>query len=150
MTTRSFVPRLVLVLLAAVTVALWSATEALAVRTSVTASIVTPKGPYPGTVAANDLDVATFNLDNTNGNVFVGTGRELLVIENPTGGAITVTLTSAFDQAKRKGDITTYSLGAGEYMTFWYGSLIGWDQGGGQIYIDCSATGLKGLLLRIP
>lgn len=130
--------------------ALFSAGEALAVRTSVTSSVVTPKGPYPGTVAANDLDVVPFTLDNTNGNVWVGSGRDLLVIQNPTAGAITVTLTSSADSANRKGDISTYSLGVGEFMSFWYGSLVGWDQGGGQVYIDCSATGLKGLIFRIP
>jgi hypothetical protein len=130
--------------------ALFSAGEALAVRTAVTASVVTPKGPYPGTVAANGLDAATFDLDNTNGNVWVGTGRELLVIQNPTAGAVTVTLTSSADAANRKGDITAYSLGAGEFMTFWYGSLVGWNQGGGQVYLDCSATGLKGLIFKIP
>jgi len=130
--------------------ALFTAVDAFAARTAVTSSVVTPKGPYPGTVAANALDVATFDLDNTNGNVFVGTGRELLVIQNPTGGAITVTLTSSADAQNRKGDITTYSLGAGEFMSFWYGNLVGWNQGGGQIYLDCSATGLKGLLFKIP
>lgn len=124
--------------------------EALAVRTSVTANVIAPKGPYPGTVVANDLDVVPFTLDNTNGNVWVGTGRDLLVIQNPTAGAITVTLTSAPDATKRKSDITTYSLGIGEFMTFWYGNLVGWDQGGGQVYVDCSATGLKGLIFRIP
>ncbi|HNP80124.1 MAG TPA: hypothetical protein PKN47_01575 [Nitrospira sp.] len=127
-----------------------SAGEALAVRTSVTTSVVTPKGPYPGTVAANALDVATFDLDNTNGNVWVGTGRELLVIQNPTAGAITVTLTSSADAQNRKGDITTYSLGVGEFMAFWYGNLVGWNQGGGQVYLDCSASGLKGLIFKIP
>lgn len=141
---------LALALLLLTGLSLFSAGEALAVRTSVTASVVSPKGPYPGTVAANDLDVVPFTLDNTNGNVWVGTGRDLLVIQNPTAGAITVTLTSSVDSQNRKGDITTYSLGIGEFMTFWYGSLVGWDQGGGQLYIDCSATGLKGMIFRIP
>lgn len=130
--------------------ALLSATEALAVRTAVTASVVTPKGPYPGVVAANDLDVAPFTLDNTNGNVWVGSGRDLLVIQNPTAGAVTVTLTSSADAQNRKADITTYSLGVGEFMTFWYGNLVGWNQGGGQLYLDCSAAGLKGMIFRIP
>lgn len=130
--------------------AVLSAGEALAVRTSVTANVVTPKGPYPGTVNANDLDVVQFTLDNTNGNVWTGNGRDLLVIQNPTAGAITVTLTSSSDASKRKADITTYSLGVGEFMAFWYGNLVGWDQGGGALYIDCSATGLKGIIFRIP
>lgn len=141
---------LALALLLLTGVSLFAAGEALAVRTSVTASVVAPKGPYPGTVAANDLDVVPFTLDNTNGNVWVGTGRDLLVIQNPTAGAITITLTSSADSANRKADISTYSLGVGEFMAFWYGSLVGWDQGGGQIYIDCSATGLKGMIFRIP
>lgn len=119
-------------------------------RTPVTSSIVVPKGPYPGTVAANDLDVVPFTLDNTNGNEFVGSGRDLLVIQNPTAGAITVSLPSSNDASNRKGDISTYSLGVGEFMAFWFGNLIGWDQGSGKIYLDCSATGLKGMIFRMP
>lgn len=125
------------------------ADPALAVRTSITP--VTVKGPYPGTVNAGDLTITMDSGDNTNGNVFTGNGRDLLLIQNPTAGAITVTFTSVADQLGRKGDITAYNIPAAGFMTFWFGSLIGWAQdASGSIYIDMSATGLKMKALRIP
>lgn len=125
--------------------------EALAVRTVLTP--LTVKGPYPGTVSAGDLSVTALDsVDNTNGNSWVGNGRDLMVIQNPTAGAITVTLTSVADQLGRKGDITAYSIPANTgFMFFWFGSLIGWAQDAqGTIYLDASATGLKIKVLRIP
>lgn len=125
--------------------------EAWAVRTLLTP--LTVKGPYPGTVSAGDLSVAALDsVDNTNGNYWLGNGRDLLMIENPTAGAVTVTLTSIADQFGRKGDITAYSIPANTgHMFFWFGSLIGWAQDAqGTIYLDASATGLKVKILRIP
>lgn len=123
--------------------------EALAVRTSLTPA--TTKGPYPGTVNAGDLAITMENGDNTNGNVWTGNGRDLLLIQNPTGGAITITLTSVADQLGRKGDVTAYSIPAAGFMTFWFGNLIGWAQdASGSIYVDMSATGLKMKVIRIP
>lgn len=122
---------------------------ALAVRTSLTPATV--KGPYPGTVSAGDLAITMENGDNTNGNVWTGNGRDLLLIQNPTGGAITVTFTSVADQLGRKGDITAYSIPAAGFMTFWFGNLVGWSQdAAGSIYVDMSATGLKMKVIRIP
>lgn len=111
---------------------------------------VVPKGPYPGTVAADALDVALAAADNTNGNYFVGTGKELILVQNTAGGAGTFTLTSIADPFGRLGSITTYSLAAGEFAMFWLGALVGWDQGGGQIYLDASAATIKFAIIRIP
>ncbi|WP_447978080.1 hypothetical protein [Candidatus Nitrospira bockiana] len=118
-------------------------------RTALTPA--TPKGPYPGTVNAGDLNIALENVDNANGNVFVGNGRDLLLIQNPTAGAITFTLTSSNDPQNRKSDITNYSLGAGLFAFFWFGSIIGWAQdAAGSIYLDAGGAGLKCKVLRIP
>lgn len=119
-------------------------------RTALTA--FTPKGPYPGTVAPGDLHLAALdNVDNTNGNSWVGNGRDLLIVQNPTAGAVTVTLTSKEDERLRKGDITAYSIPVGGFLFFWFGNLIGWAQDAqGTIYLDAAATGLKCKVVRIP
>ncbi len=120
-----------------------------AARTAIT--VQTAKGPYLSTpVAADSLDVTIAASDNTNGNYFVGTGRELILVRNTAGVAGTVTFTSVADQYSRKGDITAYSIGAGETAMFWVGNLVGWDQGGGQIYIDTSASTMNIAVIRIP
>lgn len=140
-----------LILMAAALLAVVGVDEALAVRTALTPLVV--KGPYPGTVSAGDLSVTALDsVDNTNGNSWSGNGRDLMVIQNPTVGAITITLTSVADQLGRKGDITAYSIPANTgFMFFWFGSLIGWAQDAqGTIYLDASATGLKIKVLRIP
>jgi hypothetical protein len=112
---------------------------------------VTVKGPYPGVVNAGDLTIALDNVDNVNGNVWSGNGRDLLLIQNPTGGALTVTFTSANDPQNRKGDITAYSLAAAAFMFFWFGNLTGWSQDAvGSLYLDASGAGLKCKALRIP
>lgn len=111
---------------------------------------VSPKGPYPGTVAANALDYVFAASDSSNGNYFVGTGRELILVQNADAGAQTFTLTSIADPYGRLGSITTYSLSAGEFAMFWLGALVGWDQGGGQIYLDSSNANIKFAIIRMP
>ena len=119
-------------------------------RTVLTA--FTPKGPYPGTIVAGDLSLAVLdNVDNTNGNSFIGNGRDLLLIHNPTAGAVTVTLTSKEDPQLRKADITAYSIPISGFFFFYFGNLVGWAQdAAGTIYLDAAATGLKCKVLRIP
>jgi len=141
--------RIVMGLAAVLLLSAACAGEAWAVRTALTP--VTPKGPYPGTVNAGDLAITMENGDNTNGNVWSGNGRDLLLIQNPTVGAVTVTFTSVSDNLGRKGDITAYSIPAAGFMAFWFGNLNGWAQdAAGSIYVDMSATGLKMKAIRIP
>jgi hypothetical protein len=87
--------------------------------------------------------------DNTNGNSFPFTGRELILFRNTTGGAITITLTSAADPQGRTADITAYSIPATTGLAaFWAGNLVGWNQAG-SFFIDYSATGLGVAVMRI-
>ncbi|WP_447979085.1 hypothetical protein [Candidatus Nitrospira bockiana] len=116
-------------------------------RTALT--VQTPKGPYPGTVSANDLDFTLAAGDVANGNEFSFTGRELIIAQNTDVGAQTITLTSANDERNRKGDINAYSIGAGEFAMFWAGSVIGWDQSG-KFHINVSNAGIKLAIIRIP
>ena len=110
----------------------------------------TLKGPYPGTVSANDLDITWAAGDDANENEFTCTGKDLILVRNDDAGAQTFSLLSVEDKKKRKGDVTNYSVGAGEYAGFWVGSLVGWDQGAGKFHIDVSSNNLMFAILRLP
>ena len=111
--------------------------------------IITPKGPYPGTVSATGLDFVWTTADNVNSDQFPLTGRELILINNTSGGALTITLTSAADPQGRTGDITTYSVGIALYSCFWAGNLVGWNNAG-YFYMTSSAATMKYAIIRIP
>ena len=112
--------------------------------------VITPKGPFPGTVAALALDYAFTAADASNFDTFAFTGRELILVENTTGGALTFTLESAADPQGRTGDITTYTIAATTGKScFWAGSLIGWNQGG-FFNLKGSTAGVKFAIIRIP
>jgi len=107
------------------------------------------KGPYPGTVAANDLDI-TETAGTVAGNSFKLTGREIMIARNTaTGAAGTLTITSVADRKGRTADITSYSIGAGEMIAFNFGNREGWDSGG-VVNVTPSATTIKIAVLRIP
>lgn len=117
-------------------------------RTSLTPQ--TAKGPYPGTVSANDLDITWAAADAVNGNDFAFTGRELILARNDDAGAQTITLTSSADEKKRMGDITAYSIGIGEYAAFWAGGVQGWTQTGSKFFIDVSDANIFLAIVKIP
>jgi hypothetical protein len=114
-------------------------------------SIITPKGPYDA-VAANGLDFAFTAADAVNGNSFICTGRELLLIRNDhQTDPATITITSAPDPYGRTKDIAAYSLAAGEFAAFWIGKSIGWRQSDGKVWLSIAGTGtIKLAVLRIP
>jgi hypothetical protein len=112
--------------------------------------VITPLGPYPGTVAANALDFVFTTADNTNFDQFNFTGRELILVRNSTGGALTFTLESVADDKGRTGDITAYSLSAGELACFWTGNgLVGWNNAG-QFFLRSSAATMDYAIFKIP
>lgn len=76
---------------------------------------------------------------------FPWTGRELLLVQNANAGAQTVTLNSVADRRRhRSGDITTYSVGIGEFAVFGpFEEADGWRQSDGKIYGAASATDVK-------
>jgi hypothetical protein len=111
--------------------------------------VIIPKGPFPALpVAALSLDFVWTTADNANGDQFPLTGRELILINNTSGGALTITLTSAPDFQGRTADITTYSVGAGLYSAFWVGRVDGWNQGG-LFFMTSSAATMKYAIIRI-
>lgn len=100
------------------------------------ATPITPqaiKGPYPTLpVAANALDLSTTAADAANGNkaAFGSYSKLLLVWHNTGAGARTVTLTSVADAMNRTGDVTAFSIGAGERGGFLF-ERSGWSQPSG-------------------
>lgn len=112
--------------------------------------IVSPKGPYPGVVAANGLDFVLTACDVTNFDEFVFTGRELLIVQNSGASTYTFTLESVADPQGRTGDITAYSLAAGLFSIFWFGQKTGWEQAGGKLYLKASNVAVKFAVVRIP
>jgi hypothetical protein len=110
---------------------------------------ITPKGPYPGTVAANDLDIAQTAADVGNMNAFPMGGDDLLIVQNThASNAYTFTLTSIADSHGRTGDVTTYSLAAGEIAAFRL-KQDGWKQTDGNMYLAAENAAIKFSVLAL-
>ena len=117
-------------------------------RTAITKQAIL--GPYPTMpVAANSLDITLAACDVANGNQVVPSGDDVLVVLNsdPTN-PYTFTLASVADDKGRTGDITTYSLSAGEYAFFRL-KKTGWMQSDGNIYINGSNAAIKFAVLTL-
>jgi len=96
---------------------------------------ITPLGPQLTIpVAAGGLDIAMTAGDATNDNSIILNGPGILFLHNTGAGARTVTI-GAVPIGGRDGDITAYSLGAGEY-----GAIKihphGYVQSDGTLYVD--------------
>jgi len=102
-------------------------------------------------VGAADFTFAAGTL--TDGDTFVCTGREILLVTNTeVADAKTITITSVDDEKGRSEDITTYSLAAGDFAVFGVGLTndIGWKSSAGTIRITVSAASVKVAVLRLP
>src|SRR5574343_240704 len=118
-------------------------------RTAITVQDI--DAPF-ASVSAGSLDFTFAACDNSNGNYFACTGREIILFENTDAGAQTITIDSVADEKNRQADITTYSLAAGDFVCAGVGltNSKGWKQTNGQIYIDASASTVKVAVLRLP
>lgn len=105
-------------------------------RTTLTAKAVV--GGY-GTYTANGADFTFTVADVANGNQVAATNNDLVLAYNSSGAsAYTVTIGSVADPFNRTGDITTYSLGLGEYAVFGPFPNLGWKQTDGYLYLNAS------------
>lgn len=70
---------------------------------------------------------------------------KVLIIAHNTDGAnpYTVTFSSVVDDLGRTGDITAYSLAAGDYCVFGPFSTEGWRQSDGKLYFEASNAAIK-------
>ncbi len=120
--------------------------------------VLTPQSPaslspYPALPLVADSADVTFTAAGTafiDGAGFTLTGRELILVRNPTAGALTATISSVPDRRKRSGTITAYSVGAGEIAAFGPHLPEGWQQADGQLFLSASAAGLEFAILRLP
>jgi len=121
-----------------------------AARTTLTP--LSPLGPYPTLpVSANALDITWTAADPTNFNQFTFNGSFLILARNSHAtNAYTVTLTSVADSKKRTGDITTYSLEAGDTMMFLVNNIEGWKQSDNFFYLTGSNASVLFAIIRLP
>lgn len=106
-------------------------------------------GRYPTLpVSANAADITFAACDDVNGNDFVSQGNEILLFRNDDAGAQTVTISSVADGKNRTGDITTYSIGAGEYAAFGVFPPDGWRPSDGKVVFAASDANVKVAILR--
>lgn len=117
-----------------------------------TLSKLTACGNFPTLQpAANSLDlpmVVTVVADKAQ---FVASGKDLVIVHNTDVGAQTFTITSVADpKNNRTGDITTYSLGAGEYAVVGPLYREGWMQTDGYIYLEAAHVGIKFGVVALP
>jgi hypothetical protein len=109
------------------------------------------KGPFTA-IGAGEADYTMAAADVT-GNTFQCTGREIIVISNPAGGATyTVTVTSVADEKGRTGNITSYSMAAGDYVVFGVGltNSQGWKSAAGLITLTANNAAVLIAVLRLP
>jgi hypothetical protein len=92
--------------------------------------IIVPKTTRGGTIAANGADIVLTACDVANGNNFLCSGRDIVLVQNTGAGARTITFTSENDNNGRPGNISAYSLAAGEFALFGPFFSEGWAQRG--------------------
>jgi len=93
--------------------------------------------------AANALDITLTAADATNKQQTPLSGPIAIVAYNTGVGARTVTFTSVKDARNRTGDITAYSIGAGEMAILKFPSTEGWIQTDGMLYYEAEHAEVK-------
>jgi len=115
-------------------------------------AVQTIKGPFEA-ITAGVADFVWTAGAVSPGDTFVCTGREILMFWNPAGGSTyTVTVTSQVDEKGRTGDITTYSMAAGDFVALGVGltNAQGWKAATGLITMMVSNAAVLVAVLRLP
>ena len=101
---------------------------------------------------ANAADVAMTAADVANFEQCTFTGKEVIIAHNSDGAnPYTVTIESVADaDLGRTGDITTYSLAAGEVGAFGPFQSDGWRQSDGTLHWKGSNAAVRFGVIRIP
>jgi len=115
-----------------------------------TLSKLTLGGNFP-TISANSADMSMTAADATNKEQILATQKQIVIAHNTGASTRTVTITSVADsRTNRTGDISAYSLGAGEYAAFGPFEREGWMQSDGYIYLEASHAEVKFGVLTLP
>lgn len=103
-------------------------------------------------VGVNDADFTFTALTASDGDAWVCTGRDILLVYNPEAGAKTLTIVSTDDEFGRAESITDYSLGAGEWAAFGVGltNTKGWKDTAGKIKVIPEDATVDAAVLRLP
>lgn len=110
----------------------------------------TPLGSLPSLpLVADSADIVFTSADATNKEQFVASGNDLVIAWNSGVSTRTVTLTSVALNG-RTGDISTYSLGAGDHAVFGPFQVGGWRQTDGKIYLEASHSDVKWAIIALP
>ena len=72
----------------------------------------------------------------------------LVIVKNEGVVARTVTFSSKADEKNRTGDVTAYSLGAGELAMFRF-KKAGWMQSDGKIYMEAEHADIKYAVIQL-
>lgn len=109
-------------------------------------------GGFPSLpISAGAVSQAGTAADATNKEQTPLTGREIVVCHNTGAGARTVTFTSVADgQTNRSGDISAYSIPAGEVAFFGPFPNRGWRQTDGNLYFEAEHAEVEIHVLRLP
>lgn len=114
-------------------------------RTNIT--VQSPGALLAGSPSAGALTLTWTAADTSNNNMADLTGKEIILAWNThASSAYTVTVTSVADRNGRTGDITTYSLAAGEIALIGPVPTEGFQQTGtdkGKIYLAASNASVK-------
>jgi hypothetical protein len=123
---------------------IYAAAASAAART-----VLTPIS-VPASYATSGVLLEWTEADTANGNRFVNTGREILLVDNTGADTVTVTVSSVADPYGRTGDATK-SVAAGTSAVFQMFPTAGWQQSDGYIYVDCTAVDDVNLaVIRLP
>lgn len=110
----------------------------------------TPLGGFPILpLAADSIDIVWTAADVGNKNQFkLEAGDIVLAWNTHATTAYTITLTSITDERNRTGDVTAYSLAAGDIGVFGPLEQKGWKQTDGNFYLEASNAAVKFAILR--
>jgi hypothetical protein len=100
-------------------------------------------------VTAGQLVFTFTACDNVNGNSFIATGREVLLVQNTGGSSGTFTVSSVPDSLGRSDtSLTAYSVAAAAFTAVQMKYLPGWQQTNGTVTLACSAATMKFAVLQ--
>ena len=111
--------------------------------TRVTLTPTVPLGALGSAYTANAADLPMTAADASNKEQAAHSGKLLIIAHNTGAGAHTITITSVVDDLGRTGDISGYSLGAGEYAVFGPLELAGWVETDWKLHFEANHAEVK-------
>lgn len=112
-----------------------------------TVSITTMLGAYGDYSTPNAADITFQAADVANDNQALLNEGDILLVWNKGASPYTFTVTSVALYG-RTGDVSAYSVGAGEIAAFGPYKHAGWKQSDGYCYFDASSTNIYFAIIR--